>query len=200
SGWNVELVISANDMLGDADDRTLATVPHPGPLAKDGTDTRQATVTLPDGVAGSFHVFVIADVTNAVFEKQFEDDNVGRTTTPVAVTLKPTPNLVVTAATPPPAAGRPADTASGGSTVANTGAGPARAPCSARVSLSRTGTLTGATLVKTIQHTADLAGDSDPTDAAVPHYDATADVVLPALADGTYYWVIQTDALGQVFE
>ena len=54
------------------------------------------TVNLPDGISGPFHLFVITDADNSVFEYNFEANNAERTANPIQVTLKPSPDLQVT--------------------------------------------------------------------------------------------------------
>src|SRR5262249_41428062 len=61
-----------------------------------------------------------------------------------------------------------------------------------RVYLSTDGTLNGAMLLASVQH------DGDPTSGE--HYDASANVTLPDVADGTYTIIVQTDAADVVYE
>src|SRR5205823_5708326 len=116
----------------------------------------QATLMLPNGISGNFQVFVAADATNAVSERAFEGNNVGRTVEAIAITLKPAPDLQVSDLTVPPS-GEPGDASRVSWTVSNAGAGAAIGAWEDQVYLSLDGSLTGATFLKAVQHTSALA-------------------------------------------
>ena len=77
-------------------------------------------------------------------------------------------------------------------TVTNTGPGAAQAPWVDLVYLSASGTLAGATLLASVTRASDLAPQG--------RYDAQAPVLLPAVADGAYRFLVVTDGAGAVFE
>src|SRR5205807_716408 len=124
--WVDRILLSSDGTL-DGSDTELARVTHSGALAQDGTYTAQQTVNLPQGVGGDFHVFVVTDFTGAVFEFSFEDNNTGRTLTPLSVTRKPDPDLVVLPFSGP-ANGQPGQALTVGWTVQNGGPGLAQGP------------------------------------------------------------------------
>src|SRR5262249_792573 len=190
SSWVDRLVLSADDLL-DNTDAELAQVTHSGTLAVDTTYTTQTTVTLPNGIAGDFHIFVVTDFTNVVSERDAEDNNTGRTLTPITVTLKPSPDLQFVTVTSP-ADGQPDQAIAVGWTVSNAGPGLARGPWIDRVFLSSDGSLNGATLLASVEHQSDLSSGEQ--------YSASTVVTLPEIADGTYTILVQTDATDAVYE
>jgi len=192
--WTDRIVLSADGVL-DAGDTELARVVRQGALDIDESYTAAATVDLPNGIEGDFHAFVVTDFLDDVFEAEFENNNTGRTIEPIDVTLKPSPDLVVTAVTGPPDA-QPGQTRPFSFTASNAGPGSAEAPWTDRVYLSPDGTLNGATSVKTITREVDLPG----TDSGGGTYELTADFTVPVVADGDYRLVVVADEGGDVFE
>ncbi len=108
------IVLSRNELLGDADDREMASLsaanfaPRAGGLSHDTdlapgeTYTGRIDIRLPVGEAGAFHVFVITDERDAAFEQAGETNNVARTATPTDVRLTPPPDLELIALDVPP--------------------------------------------------------------------------------------------------
>ena len=190
SSWIDRILLSADGVL-DAGDVELKRVTRSGALAKDASYTGQTTVDLPDGIGGDFHVFVVTDFLNAVFEHVHDGNNTGRTVTPIAVTRKLDPNLAVTALDAP-GAGQPKQTVTIHWTVENTGPGIAADDWMDRVYLSNDGTLNGAVLLATVSRTSDLESGGT--------YSVSRDVELPTVADDTYRFVVATDQADTVFE
>jgi len=129
------IVLSRNELLGDADDREMASVsaanfaPRAGGLSHD-TDlapgevyTGQMEIRLPVGEAGAFHVFVITDERDAAFEQAGETNNVARTATPTDVRLTPPPDLELIALDVPRSvrAGETIDVRYGAANLGSTG-------------------------------------------------------------------------------
>src|SRR5262249_9562967 len=137
------------------------------------------------------HVFVQTDFDNAVFEKNFDDNNTRRTTAPIDVTRRPDPDLQVSSVTGPDS-GQPGQTVSVTWTVTNAGPGLAHGPWIDKVFLSSDGTLTNAVLLRSVTHSVDLSSGSS--------YDASATVILPDVSDGAYQIVVSTDGTNLVFE
>jgi hypothetical protein len=76
--------------------------------------------------------------------------------------------------------------------VENSGAGNAIGPWTDQVYLSADGSLTGATLLASVQHDGGMIPGAS--------YKAFADVTLPRVADGAYRIVVSTDATKRVHE
>src|SRR5439155_24563103 len=117
--------------------------------------------------------------------------NTGRTVAPIAVTLTPSPELVVTAIAAP-SVGQSGQMVTLDWTVSNTGLGLAQGAWLDQVYLAPGLTVAGATLLTTVQHSANLATGGS--------YTQSAQVVLPIVADGDYHIVVVTDASDTVYE
>jgi len=191
SSWTDQIILSTDAVL-DAGDMTRINVAHTGALAIDAAYTGQATVTLPQGIAGEYYIFVQIDIAGQVFESTAESNNVSRTLTPTTVSLKPYPDFQVTSVTGPMNA-QPGQTATISWTVANNGTGPAAAQRVDYVYLSLDGTLTGATFLTAATITSTVSNGGS--------YNASATVTIPpSMADGTYRFVIVTDATNALYE
>lgn len=187
----VEAVGAPADDVLDADDVELARVQRSGVLAPEANYTGQTTVKLPHGIDGPFHVFVETDFNNAVFEFVHDDNNIGRTLTPVTVTLRPSPNLVVTSVSAPDE-GQPQQNVVVDWTVENTGPGVAEDDWIDHLYFSPDGSLNGAILLATASQTGGLKSGAS--------YTVSRTVSLPTVAEGSYFFVVVADATNQVFE
>ena len=118
STWADSLVLSADTVLGNADDVALGSIQHTGVLEVDGSYTATTTISLPEAIEGEYHVFVRADVNLDVFERLFEDNNQGRTILPLSVTRRPEADLQVTSIDGP-SEGQPNEPVVVGYTVTN---------------------------------------------------------------------------------
>src|SRR5262249_25080016 len=153
TSWTDRIILSSDDIL-DSADTTLKDVPHTSALAVNASYTTNTIVNLPNGIGGNFHVFLATDVNNVVVERNFENNHTGRTTTPIAVTEKPSPDLIVTAVTVPPSANISQQVTVSWN-VKNNGAGLAPHSWSDLVYISANGTLTGAILVASVTRSTD---------------------------------------------
>ena len=77
TAWTDRIVLSRDDVLGDADDLTVATIPHVGTLAPGAEYATSVTVKLPKVEAASYHVFVICDALDEVYEFLDAGNNIG---------------------------------------------------------------------------------------------------------------------------
>ncbi|MER9397477.1 LEPR-XLL domain-containing protein [Mesorhizobium sp. M0615] len=188
--WTDRIVLSADEVV-DATDRILANVVHTGALAKDGTYAGRATVRLPDGLQGSFHLLLITDAEARVYERDATANNIGQSLTTIAVSAAPAADLVVTGVVAP-ASGVPGQHKTVTWTVRNDGEGGARAPWTDRVYLSKDGTLATAIVIGEVRRVFDLAVGTS--------YVGTVDVTLPDAADDTYQILVVTDANQEVYE
>lgn len=73
--WNDRIIASQDEVIGNADDVTLGTFGHFGLLNVDESYSREELVPIPTGLAGQYHIYVVTDATNSVFEASFEDNN-----------------------------------------------------------------------------------------------------------------------------
>ena len=77
--WTDAVVLSTDQVLGDADDVVIATFEHAGPLTADGSPqsrySRSENILLPPAFTGQYYVFVRTDDAGAVFENGQESDN-----------------------------------------------------------------------------------------------------------------------------
>ncbi|HUU96390.1 MAG TPA: CARDB domain-containing protein, partial [Phycisphaerae bacterium] len=191
SRWYDKLVLSRNDVFGDADDIPLKEVQHSGALAKGESYTQQTSLTIPAEVDGDYRLLVKTDSRNEVYEFIYEDNNArGR---PMHLS---SPNLTVTELSAPASA-----VAGGQITVSwrvkNAGSAPASRAWSDRLYLSaddRAGA--GDTLLATVDSSdvIPLPADGD--------YQRTATVQVPGNIGpaGTYHLIVVADADGQLNE
>jgi len=93
SAWTDRVVLSANTVLGDADDHVLAILPRQGQLGPNASYDVSHTAALPDGVSGPLRLIVQTDLGNAVAEFLFEADNVLVTDSTFEVRLADYPDL-----------------------------------------------------------------------------------------------------------
>ncbi len=96
--WSDRLVLSADAVAGNADDATLLTLDHAGLLAAGGSyAVNNQVVMIPYSVApGSYHLFLLTDSGNAVYEGANEGNNASLPS-PLAIT-RTTADLRVTVA------------------------------------------------------------------------------------------------------
>ncbi|MBN8456246.1 MAG: VCBS repeat-containing protein [Verrucomicrobia bacterium] len=93
--WVDRVVISPNAVYGDADDIQLALITHNGTLAPSASYTVNQTLTLTDGLPGSYYLLVKTDSSNSVDEILQEGDNATSTANPFNVALRDYPDLVI---------------------------------------------------------------------------------------------------------
>ncbi|MHC1770058.1 MAG: CARDB domain-containing protein [Verrucomicrobiia bacterium] len=100
STWLDRVVISPNDIYGDGDDTELAVVTHTGALGVNEKYAAAAVVdvALPKTISGVWYLFVKTDLTNAVREFIFEENNVS-VAQAIDVTPTPAADLAVGAVT-----------------------------------------------------------------------------------------------------
>ncbi len=95
STWTDRVVLSTNNVYGDADDLQLALITHHGALEPGGSYSVNQTLTLPDGLPGTYYLLVKTDSSNSVDEILQEGDNTTCTVNPFVVGLRDYPDLVV---------------------------------------------------------------------------------------------------------
>ena len=73
--WTDAVVLSTDDIAGNADDRVVATFDYAGGLDPDASYTRSETFRLPPETTGRFYLFVRSDFGDNVFENDLEANN-----------------------------------------------------------------------------------------------------------------------------
>ncbi|MFM9024704.1 MAG: CARDB domain-containing protein, partial [Planctomycetaceae bacterium] len=196
AAWSDRVVLSADAVVGNADDVALADVPRPGSLAAAGSYTVAGSlVTIPLSVAtGDYFLFVVADASAQVYEHTSESNNASAAR-PISIT-RSTADLRVTTVSV-----APASLAAGGElavswTVANRGTAATNANWwTDAVYLSTDANLGDANdvLLGLVQHNDPLVADGD--------YGASRSFTLPAsLPAGSYRVLVATDSGDRVIE
>ncbi|WP_162915611.1 CARDB domain-containing protein [Paraflavitalea soli] len=89
------ILLSASATWNEANSKVLKEVVYQTGVVAAGDDTLQhATVLLPDGMAGNYYIYVQTDYKDTVYETG-GDNNIRRSTAPVAITLGPWADLQV---------------------------------------------------------------------------------------------------------
>ena len=201
ASWSDRVVLSSNDRYGDGDDVPLASVQHTGALAVGEQYTAETDVQLPLGLSGNFWVFVQTDQNNAVFEYLFKENNIGQSTSQIAVALTPAADLEVSDVSVPSVgvAGEPLDLTwsvhnAGTGTTGDGTPGGVVATWTDRLVFSPNSQYGDADdlLIADVLHNGALAaGDS---------YQGSLAGSLPAGLSGTYHVFVSTDSTDAVYE
>ena len=196
SQWTDRLLLSADGVLGNADDVVLADVAHDGVLAPGATYDGLWTGSPPAGLSGTYGAWVSVDADSAVV--QIPDLEPDEASAPAPVTFVPVPyaDLAVTSASAAPGAvaGGPLGVAW---TVENTAAALVTTPVGAwedRVYLSADAQPGNGDdlLLGTHHHSGEL-----PVGAS---YSVAMDVPALVPSGGAWHLYVQTDAGQSVFE
>jgi CARDB len=100
--WMDAIVLSADAVVGNGDDQILAEFPHVGGLAVAASYTMNEKVYLPDDASSRYHLFVVSDPENAVFENGAKTNDAAEAAQPLDVMPIPYADLVVPAVTADP--------------------------------------------------------------------------------------------------
>lgn len=161
-------------------------------MRPDSSYTLTRDVRLPDGISGTYYLYVHADADSNIYEFNADNNNIGRSAA-IGVTLSPWPDLQVTGIQLSGSA-RAGDKLPFSYTASNRGAGGTRDSLWVdRVYMSTRATWdTAAKLLYSVQRTRALAqGES---------YQVTGSVSIPTDIQGTAYLYVYTDASGSVYE
>ncbi len=187
--WYDRVVLSRDNIIGNVDDVNLGDFAHTGAVALGASYTAAKTVTLPSNFVGDGYLFVVADVLGNVYEYTFEGNNAS-TAQPLTVQAA---DLTVTDVRPNAANATFGETLSLDFTVLNVGTGPTTGAVRDRIWLSLDRNLGGDTLLAT------LDALTLPVVVGGQYQQLSTLVNLPllaSLAEGAYYLIVQTDALG----
>ena len=75
SQWTDRIVLSADNIIGNADDVVLASVVHNGALAGGDTYTGSQAVTIPQRLQGNYYISVVTDALAQVLEPDTRSNN-----------------------------------------------------------------------------------------------------------------------------
>ncbi len=114
------VVLSRNTIIGDSDDLVLGTFGNLSPLPTSTSYSRREILPLPIATSGRFHLFVITDVNDEVYELPNNQSNIGSPANSVDVSTRPYSDLIVEGVSVPNA-GQAGDEIEVSWTVANQG-------------------------------------------------------------------------------
>jgi subtilase family serine protease len=119
--WVDLIYLSADTTLDPGSDLVLSRIPRSGSVAPGGSYTRDLSLTLPNGISGSYFVFASIDSGNRSSDG-FLPNNIAKTASPVSVLLSPSPDLQLTSIASP-VSGKSGQPVRVRWSVANAGAG-----------------------------------------------------------------------------
>lgn len=201
--WQDRIYLSSDDTFDPEQDTTLERVylesEYQNEVPPDTQFTVEETVSIPDGISGSYHLFVDVDATDRINEYvpdqgDFEDNNVTGSSA-FEVELSDYPDLTVEAV------GAPSEAEAGTSVLLEyevQNDGPAATPQEGawkdRVFLASSDTLDeDARSLTTIDAKAELSAQQS--------YRRSKNIRLPAdLEEGNYYLHVKADAEGEIYE
>jgi hypothetical protein len=192
SGTWYDAIYLSGDAIYDVTDKYLGAFANPSALNASQNYSQTATVTLPNGIGGNYYVFVISDVYTNITEAD-NNNNSGRDTGKMRVTLTPPPDLFVTNVT------RPSTAFSGSAatlsyTVKNKGTGSTRSGgWWDRYFLSTEKVINaGSHYLGANYHNGNLDVDSS--------YFKSLSVTIPNYISGKYFFVVETDYAHNEYE
>jgi hypothetical protein len=192
--WYDGVYVTPDSVLNMANAVHLGTFRHNGILQKDSSYTVNQNITVPVSFMGTYHIFVVADVTNAVYESLYKGNNTQMSELPLDVTLTPPCDLMVTdVSCPQQASVRQQINVL--FTVKNGGMGATPAErWLDKISMCPDALFNpdNAISLFTKQHIGTLAIDDS--------YMVTATFTIPDGIQGEYYIFVKTDNENQVFE
>ena len=187
--WYDRLWLSLDGTLANA--ISLGNFARSGVLAVGASYDATHNVTVPNGVDGSYKLIVQADAYGYVFESRFRGNNQAVSGSAVQLSQAPAVDLQVHSVAAA-ALAQPGELQTLQWQVRNIGPGTAQQPWTDRVYVSPDGTLNSAIFVTAVTHDAPLDANAS--------YQASAQFYMPDLADGNWYFLVQTDVYNQVFE
>ncbi len=193
--WTDRLILTSNDIVGDADDVFLAEYAHPGDELSGGLYQILDAPLLPSVEVGTWQVALVTDANDAVDEQLVEENNT-LLSAPFEVYATPRPDLLAGGMTGP-AAATDGEVVSVSWTVFSDGLGPAVGTWEDRVYLSDDMVWGGDFLLSNF---AIAVGEESGGFAVGTSYTEIQDVTLPLGISGDYYFIIRTDSVDDVSE
>jgi subtilase family serine protease len=185
SSWTDRVLLSRDDIFGNADDLLIGEYRHDGALAAGESYSRSESIPLAARSSGRFQLFVVSDARHEVFENHAEANNIARLAQPVDVMPVAYADLQVTSVTTAglAASGRPLTV---NWEVVNNGIGSTdSAEWSDQVWLSRHADGSGVVAhFGNARHIGQLAVGA--------HYARSLEVMLPEGISGTHYLNVRT--------
>lgn len=182
--------LGLDSVFDPRNDIYLGYLSHGGGLGAGQSYNASATLKVPQGLAGTYYVFVATNYGNQVFVGSNTAGQVGVSTQTVGVTV-PAPTDLVAGTITIPANAVPGTNMSLTYTVTNKGPAAAEGDWTDSLYLSKTPDFVYTDpLFATNSHTGGLAVNSS--------YTGTVTAPVPAVAPGTYYLILRTDVLAQV--
>lgn len=188
NSWYDELFISPSAVF---DDNAISVGKnyHSGGIAPGGSYLFSQAITLPPGISGGYYWYVKADAGDHVFEYIFENNNLSAGASVMQVNLPPYPDFTVTNVTPEGLTAREAAPFSIQWTTRNAGNAANKGICRDRVYISKSPDWNNGIDAKILAtYTFDLV--LNPGDSAM----RKSNLILPNLADGQWYFYVETDA------
>lgn len=195
TGWRDRAYLSADSVLNIGAATFLGEKIFNDTLEVDSSYTKSLTATLPQGLFGTYYVYIVTDAFGEEFEQANEGNNTGKSPA-FTVLLAPPPDLQVTSVSAPAAASSH-QAVTLGWTVQNAGAAPANAVTgwADRVYLSNNPALTNFNNALQLG-TFTRPNNLDPGAS----YSKSVSVTVPGGISGDAYFYVYTDALEQIFE
>jgi len=190
--WNDRVYLSFDNELQTGVDHFVGTFSNLSALEPGESYTRSINTTLPQGISGNYFVLILTG-DGITYPEAIASNNLGMNTTPMLISLSPTPDLQVTQIVMP-------DNAFSGQqlslswSVENQGDAPtAQSIWRDRIFFSADTFFTAsATILGTFVHSGILAeGES---------YNKTQTLTIPPNIFGTFYIHVLTDVFNQVYE
>ncbi len=189
--WTDRIVLSQDDIYGNAGDIQLGTLVHSTELADGESYTGSIDVNIPFGIQGDYFILIRTDSSNQVFE--ISDGN-NTTSQPIEIAIADPPADLIVDAITVPASGFIGDSIDVTWRVRNDGTATTVATSWVdRLYLSSDATFGGDILLGNVTHNGALGSNAS--------YTMTSSLVVPAsVTPGDYFLIVQTDATGRVEE
>ncbi|MBF9219603.1 CARDB domain-containing protein [Hymenobacter ruricola] len=189
TAWTDQAYLSLDNVIDGSDLLLAAPGSTAGPLAPSGFYQQSQTVTLPQGISGSYYVLLrTANNPNGTLADTNPANNVAALALPITLTPPADLQIVTTGGNGPgvPTAALAGQQVSLSFRVQNDGVGATPAASwNDGIYLSPSPTLAGATRIGVVPHTGALA--------AGDFYNVTTNVTIPGYLAGNYYLFIATD-------
>ncbi|MCB0170919.1 MAG: Ig-like domain-containing protein, partial [Anaerolineae bacterium] len=190
NSWQDAVYLSSDSTLDVDTDLGLGAAVHAGALAGGAGYASTLNVTVPNGISGSYYLFVQTDISKKVINDTDRSNNTASQS--IDITIGNSPDLRPALVDPPDTAvaGQPLAVAW---SVTNAGDGPADGNWYDAIYLSNDSILNSAdTQLKSQLQNGPLAASAS--------YTATATVTIPAGSSGVTYLLVKTDSRNDLYE
>ncbi len=192
SGWRQAFYLSRDQILDRGSDIYLGYAQTSTGLGAGGDQAFSQEFQVPNGIAGRYYLFGVADSSDRIYERGAENNNTAQDAAPLMIDL-PTPVDLVAGLITVPANGVPGQTASIQYTVTNQSGGTINGGWQDSLYLSTDPVWDiGDSLFARVDAHGPLSGGAS--------YAKTATAALPGLVAGDYYVILRSDIRNQVPE